>query len=139
MALSRFNFVSFLTRLTFALLLVFATFNPSGLSFYHWLIKSWPEIPALILFLGVVLLIGWTIYIRATIRSLNAFGLILASAFFGSILWLLIEWQIVSMLNGTAMGYIILIILSAILAAGMSWPHIRQRLTGQHDVDEIEE
>ena len=35
---------------------------------------------------GILLLIGWTIYLRATARSLGAFGLILAAAFFGTLL-----------------------------------------------------
>lgn len=139
MAVTQFNLVNFLIRFGFALVLVMATFNPSGVSFYHWMIKSWPEFHALILFSGVVLLIGWTIYIRATVRSLNVFGLVLATAFFGSLLWILVEWQIVSMTNSSVMGYIVLFIIAAVLAVGISWSHIRRRLTGQHDVDEIEE
>ena len=138
-AVSQFSFGNFLIRMGFALLLVFATFNPSGVSFYHWFIRSWPEYHAFIIFSGVVLLIGWTIYLHATIRSLNVFGLFLAAAFFSSLLWILIEWKILSMSNQTVLGYVILILLSAILAVGMSWSHIRRRLTGQHDVDEVNE
>ncbi|MGB5773274.1 MAG: DUF6524 family protein [Sedimenticolaceae bacterium] len=32
-----------------------------------------------------------------------------------------------------------LVLLSAILAVGMSWSHIRRRLTGQIDVDEVDD
>lgn len=72
------SFAGVLLRLLFALVLVFATFNPSGYSYYHWLRDTLPGYSVLLIFAGVVLLIGWTIFLRATTRSLGAFGLILA-------------------------------------------------------------
>jgi hypothetical protein len=87
---------------------------------------------------GVLLLIGWTIYLRATVRSLGAFGLLLAAAFFGTIIWLAIDWGLVHVDSVTAITYIILVIMCGILAIGISWSHIRRRMTGQVDVDEIE-
>jgi hypothetical protein len=87
---------------------------------------------------GIVLLIGWTIYLRATARSLGIFGLLLAAAFFGTILWLVIDWGLVHVDSVTAITYIILVILCGILAIGISWSHIRRRMTGQVDVDEVE-
>ncbi len=59
-------------------------------------------------------------------------------AFFGVIVWALIYYQWLSLDNVTAMQYVILLVLSAILATGMSWSHIRRRMTGQLDVDDIE-
>ena len=38
-----------------------------------------------------------------------------------------------------AMTWVVLAVLSLILAVGMSWSHIRRRLTGQVDVDELED
>ena len=87
---------------------------------------------------GIVLIIGWAIFLRATGRSLGAFGLILATAFFGTLLWMLIDWNLVPADSVTAISYIVLAILSGILAIGISWSHVRRRMTGQVDVDEIE-
>ena len=35
---NQFNMASYLVRLIFAVLLVFGTYNPSGYSYFHWLI-----------------------------------------------------------------------------------------------------
>jgi hypothetical protein len=88
---------------------------------------------------GILLLIGWTIYLRATARSLGIFGLLLAAAFFGAILWLVIDWGLVHVDSVTAITYIVLVIMCGILAIGISWSHIRRRMTGQVDVDEVED
>jgi hypothetical protein len=88
---------------------------------------------------AVVLLIGWTIYIRATLRSLGGFGLGLACAFFGIIIWWLIDLGLIGIDSVSVFTYLILFILAAILATGMSWSHIRRKLSGQTDVDDVEE
>jgi len=83
MAVHRFSFFSFLTRLLMAMVLVFGTFNPSGYSWYHWLLGTEHKFDPPLVFAGVVLLIGWVIYLRATLRSLGEIGTLLAVAFFG--------------------------------------------------------
>ena len=139
MASNGFTLSSYLARLIAALVLVFATYNPSGYSYYHWLEQSLTDFNPLVALAGVVLLIGWVMFIRATLRSLGALGIILAVAFFGSLLWLVIDWGWVAPDNIDVISYIILALLAAVLATGVSWSHIRRRLTGQIDVDEIDD
>jgi hypothetical protein len=129
----------FLLRFLAAVILVFATYNPSEYSYYHWVSRNLSEPTPLMALAGILLLIGWTIYLRATARSLGLFGLLLAAAFFGAILWLVIDWGLVHVDSVTAITYIILVIMCGILAIGISWSHIRRRMTGQVDVDEIED
>ena len=102
MARNNFTFVSFLLRLLFALALVFLTYNPSGFSWVGWLRSDAPLVYKAAA--GVVLLIGWVIFLRATWNSLGAFGTLLAATVFGV----------------------------------MIWSHIRRRISGQYDTDEIE-
>ena len=78
-----FTFSSFGLRFLFSAILVFATYNPEGFSFYHWITPSLPSISVEQAFIGVVLIIGWVIYLRATLRSLGIIGLVLAGLFFG--------------------------------------------------------
>ena len=139
MASNGFTLLSYLARLIAALVLVFATYNPSGYSYYHWFEQSLSDFNPLVALAGVVLLIGWVMFIRATLRSLGALGIILAVAFFGSLLWLVIDWGWVATDNIDVISYIILALLAAVLATGVSWSHIRRRLTGQIDVDEIDD
>jgi hypothetical protein len=51
---------------------------------------------------------------------------------------MLIDWDLVPADSVTAISYIVLVILSGILAIGISWSHVRRRMTGQVDVDEVE-
>ena len=82
--MEKFTFVGFLLRLAAAIVLVLATFNPSGHSFYHWIADGFPHITPMEAVVGIVLLCA------------------------------------------------------IVLAIGMSWSHVRRRLTGQADVDEVD-
>ncbi len=128
----------FLLRLLAAAVLVFSTYNPSGTSYYHWLRENISAPTPLLALAGILLLIGWTIYLRATGRSLGAFGLFLAAAFFAVLVWMMIDWDWISADSVEAMTWIFEGILCGVLAVGISWSHIRRRMTGQIDVDEVE-
>lgn len=128
-----------LLRFALAVVLVFATYNPSGYSYYNWVAGSLPEFSVLMIFAGVVLLIGWTILLRATVRSLGPIGLMLASAFFGVLLWLIVDVGLIPADSARAVTYLILVALSGVLATGVSWSHVRRRITGQSDVDDVDE
>jgi len=138
--MSNFSPTSMLARFLAAIVLVFATYNPSGKSYVHWLLDTFNggEFKPLFVLAGIALIIGWTIFIRAARRSLGLIGFILAVAFFGTLLWLVIDVGIVPANNRLVIEYLILIIASAILGVGMSWSHVRKRMSGQADVDEIE-
>lgn len=129
----------FLFRFLFALLLVLLTYNPSGYSYSHWLQNSFSNFGPLVAIAGITLIIGWVIYIRATLRSLGLIGLILAAIFFSVILWLFIDWGWLSLNNVTAMSWVILVLISGILAVGISWSHIRRKWSGQIDSDDVDE
>ncbi|MDN3651278.1 DUF6524 family protein [Thalassotalea ponticola] len=125
----------FSIRFIFALLLVLLTYNPTQYCFIRW-VQSAGFSPQVLL-AGVVLLTGWIIYVNATLRSMGVLGLALASAFFAALVWLLVEWGVLSLEETTGITWIVLVILAAILALGMSWSHIRRRMSGQMDTDEI--
>lgn len=129
----------FLLRLLFSFLLVMLTYNPSGYSYAHWLQNSFSDFNALLALAGITLIIGWVIYMRATLRSLGVVGLTLALLFFATILWLLIDWGLLGFDNVTAVSWVILILLSAVLAVGISWSHIRRRISGQVDSDDVDD
>ena len=129
----------FLLRFLFALLLVFLTYNPSGYSYSHWLQNSFSDFGPLLGIAGISLIIGWVIYLRATMRSLGMVGLILAIVFFAMILWLLIDWGLLGSDKGAVLNWIIPFLISAILAVGISWSHIRRKISGQVDADDVGE
>ncbi|MEO5799298.1 MAG: DUF6524 family protein [Gemmatimonadales bacterium] len=132
-------------RWVLALLLVLITWNPTGTSFVHWALMpvfgsgiGEPGANAPLKFLlGVILLAGWVLYLQATRRSLGAGGAVLVLALCVGVVWLLASWKVLAM-QGTAIEWIVLVVLSIVLAMGMSWSHISRRMSGQIDTDEVQ-
>ena len=137
MARNDFNFVSFILRFLFAFVLVFLTYNPSGYSWVHWLNSDIAMVYKAAA--GLVLLIGWVMYLRATWNSLGAVGTILAALFFGVMIWLCIEWGFFALNDTAVIQWVIEFVLVGVLSIGMSWSHIRRKVSGQYDTDEIED
>lgn len=116
----------FLARFAFALLVAGATYNPTPYSFYAWGERTgWQWRPPIV-FVGVVLLIGWFICLRATLRSMGGLGLLLANAFFAALFWLLADWGWLPIDDVALISWIGLVTVSAILAVGMSWSRLRR-------------
>ena len=134
-----FNWGSIGFRWLFAMLIVFGTYNPHGVSYFHWAILNISSVGPGKIILGVLLSIGWIIFIRATMRSLGGAGLLLLAILFAAILWLLIDWNWIAIENQTSITYAVMVIMACILTIGMSWSHIRHRLTGQVDIDDVDE
>ena len=139
MARPPFSAANFLTRWVVALILVFATFNPTPYSYYRWVTAPGDANLALQALAGVALLILYVIFMRATWRSIGPIGLALAVAFFGAVVWVMIDMGLLDAGRTTIMTYVILVILATILALGISWSHIRRRMTGQADIDDVDE
>ena len=133
-----FGWDGFLLRFVFAVIVVFATYNPEGISYFDWIYQELPDFSVIKAFTGVVLLIGWVILIRATLGSLGFIGIILATAFFGLAIWLIIDVLGLSTSNIRVITYIIEIMLASVLSIGVSWSHVRRRITGQIDTDELD-
>ena len=138
MAIKSFNLFDYIVRLVLALVLVFLTYNPSGYSWYHWFSDAADKFQPTIILAGLVLVIGWVIYLRATARSLGLLGIVLATAFFATLIWLMVDVGWLSVENPTIFTYVALVALSAVMATGISWSHIRRKMTGQLDVDDVE-
>jgi Family of unknown function (DUF6524) len=124
-----------LIRFLAALILVFATWNPSGWSFVQWCLNTLPNVTAGLVFVGVVLLIGWFLFLHATLESLGMLGIIMALAFFGSLTWLIFDLGWLTASEGV-LNYVVLVVVSAILTVGMAWSHIWRRLSGRIEVED---
>jgi hypothetical protein len=133
---TEFNAGSFLGRWMFALLLVLGTYNPTQWCYFDWATADSKSFDPIVAIVGIVLLIGWIMFIRATFMSMGWLGITLGAALFGCIVWLLVDQGWLSLDSQGTITWVVLVILSLILAVGMSWSHIRRRMSGQFDVDE---
>ena len=140
-SVERFTAVGFLWRFLAALALVLITFNPSGHSAYHWIIhaigaSAFGPLHAVVLMLLVV---GWSIFWVATWRALDTFGVVLALVALGTIVWLLVDFGVISASSMSAITWIALVCIAFVLALGLSWAHIWRRTTGQQTVDDTDD
>ncbi len=122
-----------------SLVLVFATYNPSGWSYFHWITaEEITQLPMLVL-VGLMLLACFIIFLRATMRSIGPVGIILSVAVLGALIWLLADIGIVDLAQGYVLTVVLELVLATVMAVGISWSHIRRRLSGQLDVDDTDE
>jgi hypothetical protein len=120
-------------RIALAVVLVLATFNPTGYSIAHWLMAPPVVVTAGKALAVLTLLIGWTACLRAAFVALGWLGLGLGGAFLAALLWLLIDQGLISM-AGTGIVWISLLVAGVLLGVGLSWSLIRARATGQIEV-----
>ena len=135
---NEFRFTGVLLRVAFSLALVFVTFNPSGHSYFHWLAANLSPLQPLVLIAGIVLLGAWLFFVRATFTSMGTVGVVLLLALFGAIVWWLVSQGWLSVGNRSAMAWVVLTCLGLLLGIGMSWAHIRARISGQASVDRVD-
>ncbi len=120
-------------RMVLAVVLVTATFNPTGYSIVHWLITPPVAVTAGKALAVLTLLIGWIACLRAAFVALGWLGLGLGGGFLAAVLWLLIDQGLIST-AGTGIVWISLLVVGVLLGVGLSWSLIRARATGQIEV-----
>jgi hypothetical protein len=128
---------SFVLRLLGSLLLVFSTYNPAGYSYYHWMMNGSFSPIALKVFVGIGLVLVYGVVLTVMFAAFRGAGLIaggLAALLFSIELAIIVvptqheaSWQ-----RWVVIGqYSVLIAVAVVIAFGVSWSHLIERLTGQ--------
>ncbi|MCV3270402.1 DUF6524 family protein [Roseobacter sinensis] len=131
--------MGFLTRWFFAFGLLTLTFNPTQYNYLNWVRDYGDMNLSIAVLLGLLLAIGYIIYLRATLRSIGAGGMILVLAVVGALIWVLYDLGILRLDNSSFNVWLGLVALSLVLGIGLSWSHVRRALSGQSDVDDVDE
>ncbi|KCV81468.1 hypothetical protein ATO10_11167 [Actibacterium atlanticum] len=126
-------------RWVFAFLLLSVTFNPTQLNYVQWARSSYTQELPLTVFFGLLLLIGYIIYLRATLRSIGAAGMFLVAALVGTMVWVLIDWGVLTLENSHFNLWLGIFAMSVVLGIGLSWSMVRRHLSGQIDMDDIDQ
>ena len=132
--------VGFLWRLAVALVLVLVTYNPSGHSAWHWIgtaLGPDADVGPLHLLLIGVLAAGWAVFWIATWRALGALGSVIAGLIVCAIIWLFYDIGLLESNSVSAITWIALVALAFVLAVGVSWSHLWRRITGQFNVEDV--
>ena len=136
---NRFTLGDFIARLAFAAVRVFGTYNPTDFSYASWVLAEGSEFGPVHAIVGIALLIGWIVFLRATFLSLGWLGVILFGALFAAIVWFFVDIGWLDLNSTSAISWVVLLLLALTLAVGMSWSHIRRQLSGVSPIDDVEE
>ncbi len=129
-----FSYSSFLVRWLVALFMVLATYNPSGYSYVHWLMEFTAELWPFKALAGLLLLVVYGLFGLATLRALGSAGIGLITLLSAAVIWVLVDLRLLSAFDPPMIA---LLIVANVLAIGVSWSHIRQRLSGQVDSNNV--
>ena len=127
--------MGFVVRWIFAFLLVGLTYNPTDWNFVRWASANYAAQLPMTILLGLLLFVGYVIYVSATLRSIGTFGMILVLAIVGALLWVLYDRGLLSLENRGLNIWLGIVALSVVLAVGMTWSILWRRLSGQVEVD----
>lgn len=135
MASGSISFVGIVIRIVLSIALVLLTYNPSGHSFVHWAFTDLARFDPLKAFLGVSILVAWVVFVRTARASLGTLGIFLSALLLGTLAWLLVDMGVLSSSGSSAKVWIGLVATGIVLGIGLSWSLIRQRATGQVEVN----
>ena len=128
------SFTGALTRIALALVLVYATFNPTGYSLFHWITAAPVAVTPGKVLAVIALAIGWLIGLRTAFIAMGRLGLALGVALFGVLVWFLVDHDLVS-LSGSGIVWVALTVVGLLLGLGLSWSLLRAKATGQIEVN----
>jgi len=131
--------MGFILRWLVALGLLSATYNPTEWNYSRWVAQHYSDQMPLAVLLGLLLLIGYIIYLRATLRSIGGFGMLLVLAVVAALLWVLYDYGVLTLRDQTLNTWLGLLALSLVLGIGLNWSHVRRKLSGQADMDDVDE
>lgn len=128
------KWLGILTRTLSCFLLVFATWNPEGYSYFDWVVRDHTSLLSAKVAVGAFLSGCFLLYMRATWVSLGILG---CAALASVVLSGYLSMRRLGLLDPNApfwSGYIVLILLSLTLSVGICWSHMKRRITGQSQV-----
>lgn len=129
-----FGIKAFATRFLYLLVLIFLTYNPSNYSFIDWMQY---ELTPLSIGSGIILTILWCVLLWFVYLGSGWIGLLMSTIVISLLLWMAKDIGFIHF-NNTLINVIIAeISLALLFTLGLSWAHIRRRISGQLSTDDI--
>lgn len=129
-----FDWRSGLARVLFSLFVVFAVYNPSGRSYWHWLWDGsgqfWPKLTV-----GLMLMMVHAAILATLFGALGRKGVALVTVAVVSAWVTLAELTELGSLSRDGLAIMPLGVVSLVYAAGLSWSLIHHRLAGINHVE----
>lgn len=134
---ARFDYRSVIARVLFSGFFVFATYNPSGYSYFHWLaewsLQQW-EMKVLVGLLLSGMLAFLAQKVLATLRLRGALYIVVTAVATSLVL---AQAELIDLSRWETWTNIALLTAVALLTTGLSIAHVSHRLAGIQHTDEI--
>lgn len=127
------------TRVLIAAAVVFATYNPTGKSIYHWITNHPTPGDAWVILAGIVTLLLNIALLIAAWKALGFLGTAIVLILFASLAYLSLQEGWVTAGNAASIQWLGLILYSVFLGIGLAGAIIWRRATGQIIVDEADD
>ena len=131
--------VVLITRMVIAASVVFATYNPSGTSVFHWVKDHENPTDAWVLLVAIVVILINVALLIAAWKALGKLGTIIVAVFFAALVYLSLQEGWVSTGNLASIEWLVLILYSTFLGIGLAGAIIWRRATGQIVTDEVDD
>jgi uncharacterized membrane-anchored protein YitT (DUF2179 family) len=131
--------VVLLTRMLIAAIVVFATYNPTGTSVFHWVSLHENPTDAWVILGAIVAILANVALLIAAWKALGKLGTLIVIIFFAALVYLSLQEGWVSATNQASLEWLALILYSAFLGIGLSGAIIWRRATGQVVTDEADD
>lgn len=123
-------FGQLLSRLLFAAFLVFATYNPTGRSFAHWVRRADVAVAWRLAVAGL-LLVTFAAVLRMAARALGLIGLLFCVVIASGTVWVLWDAGWLALPDAQARTWFLLSAAAFSLGVGLCWVKISGGLDGQ--------
>ena len=124
----------FLVRFLLSLGFVFATYNPTGYSIFHWITDVGAGVLSLKAVVGLAIAMIYYAIFRVVFAAFRRSGLIVAGLVAGLLVVSIVAprrsepfWDFNILLG----QYVILCAVAIVVSLGISWSHLIEQLTGQ--------
>ena len=125
-----------ISRMLIAAIVVFATYNPTGKSVFHWVSNNENPSDAWVILGAIVAILANVALLIAAWKALGKLGTIIIIILFAALVYLSLQEGWVSAESNTSLQWLALILYSAFLGIGLSGAIIWRRATGQVVTDE---
>lgn len=121
---------NFFIRWVLCLFIVFATYNPSRFSYWHWLVETEGLLPYK-MFTSFVVVIAYSVVFMVSRKAFDLLGLLLVVGLAISAVWIVFDLGLFSPYTEGVVVVICQVALATVMAIGLSYSHLRSQLSGQ--------
>jgi hypothetical protein len=129
-----FGVKAFFIRFIYLFVLVLITYNPFHYSLFHWIQN---EHTPLSIGSGILLIMLWSVVLWFVYLGSGFIGLFMGSVMISLLLWMAKNMGMIHFDNTLLNVIFAEISLSLLFSLGLSWAHIRRRISGQLSTDDI--